>query len=235
MSLTNPYKNTIFYTRVRLLPIQMNNELYINLKNNLMKKVEKKCNKYGYINKVFKILSYSDGLISPEDFSGSSVFNIKYSANACIPVENSKIVVKIEKMNNMAILAKNGPIKVVLKYDKIFDKFKVVQGVILYTKEDGTSVQVKSGDFLIITILAKRFYNKDNFISVYGYIDSVPTEKEVSSYYEPYLEETEAIIEEKKLTEYVTFNEDDNIEDNKKETMVIKEDNYKKQSRIINI
>ena len=31
MSLTNPYKNTIFYTRVRLLPVQMNNELYINL------------------------------------------------------------------------------------------------------------------------------------------------------------------------------------------------------------
>jgi len=235
MSLTNPYKNTIFYTRVRLLPVQMNNELYINLKNNLMKKVEKKCNKYGYINKVFKILSYSDGLISPEDFSGSSVFNIKYSGNACIPVENSKIVVKIEKMNNMAILAKNGPIKVVLKYDKISDKFKVVQGILLYTKEDGSTIQVKAGDFLIITILAKRFYNKDNFISVYGYIDGIPTEKEISDFYEPYLEETEAIIEEKKLTEYVTFNEDDNIEDDKKETMVIKEDNYKKQSRIINI
>ena len=141
--LVNPYKNTIFYTRVRLLPVQMNNELYINLKNNLIKKVEKRCNKYGYINKVFKILTYSDGLINPEDFSGSAVFNIKYSGNACIPIENSKIVVRIEKMNNMAILAKNGPIKVVLKYDKISTKFNVVQGVIMYKNDNGISKTIK--------------------------------------------------------------------------------------------
>jgi hypothetical protein len=78
-------------------------------------------------------------------------------------------------------------------------------------------------------------YNKDNFISVYGYIDSIPTDIEISEYYEPYLEETETIAEEKKLTEYVTFNEDDNMDDDKKGSMVIKEDNYKNQSRIINI
>jgi DNA-directed RNA polymerase subunit E'/Rpb7 len=99
--LVNPYKNTIFYTRVRLLPVQMNNELYINLKNNLIKKVEKRCNKYGYINKVYKILSYSDGTINPEDFNASAVFDIKYSASSCIPVENTKIVVKIEKIGRV--------------------------------------------------------------------------------------------------------------------------------------
>ena len=64
--LVNPYKNTIFYTRVKLLPYQMNNELYINLKNNLVKKVEKRCNKYGYVNKVYKILSYGDGIMNTE-------------------------------------------------------------------------------------------------------------------------------------------------------------------------
>ena len=159
--LVNPYKNTIFYTRVKLLPYQMNNELYINLKNNLVKKVEKRCNKYGYVNKVYKILSYGDGIMNTEDFSGSAIFDIKYSANTCIPIENTNIIVKIEKMNNMAILAKNGAIKVVLKYDKISDKFKVVQGVILYKNK-----KIDNGDYLTVTVLAKRFYNKDNFISV---------------------------------------------------------------------
>jgi hypothetical protein len=226
--LINPYKNTIFYTRVKLLSYQMNNELYINLINNLKKKVEKKCNKYGYINKVYKILSYSDGTINPEDFNASAVFNIKYSASSCIPIENTKIVVKIEKMNNMAILAKNGPIKVVLKYDKISPKFKVVQGVILYNNNP-----VKIGDYLIISILAKRFYNKDIFISVYGYIDDIPNEKQITENYEPNIEDSELVDETSKFTEYVTFNDEEN-EDNKS-NMVIKEEEYTKQTKILDI
>jgi DNA-directed RNA polymerase subunit E'/Rpb7 len=226
--IVNPYKNTIFYTRVKLLPYQMNNELYINIKNNLKKKVEKKCNKYGYINQVIKVLSYTDGTINPEDFTGSAVFDIKYSANVCKPIENTKIIVKIEKMNNMAILAKNGPIKVVLKYDKVSNKFKTVQGTLLYGNE-----QVKVGDYLIISVLAKRFYNKDIFISVYGFIDDVPTEQEIKDNFEPNQEDAELEEETSKFTEYVTFNEDDVIED--KQGMVIKETDFTKQSRMIDL
>ena len=226
--IVNPYKNTIFYTRVKLLPYQMNNELYINLKNNLKKKVEKRCNKYGYINQVIKVLSYTDGVINAEDFTGSAIFDIKYSANVCKPIENTKIIVKIEKMNNMAILAKNGPIKVVLKYDKVSDKFKTVQGTLLYGNE-----QIKVGDYLIISVLAKRFYNKDIYISVYGFIDDVPSEQEIKDNFEPNQEDAELEEETSKFTEYVTFNEDDVVED--KQGMVIKETDFTKQSRIIDL
>jgi DNA-directed RNA polymerase subunit E'/Rpb7 len=223
--LVNPYKNTIFYTRVKLLPYQMNNELYINLKNNLVKKVEKRCNKYGYVNKVYKILSYGDGIMNTEDFSGSAIFDIKYSANTCIPIENTNIIVKIEKMNNMAILAKNGAIKVVLKYDKISDKFKVVQGVILYKNK-----KIDNGDYLTVTVLAKRFYNKDNFISVYGYIDDVPTEEQVKNFFEPSNEDLEVVQEENKMVEYATFNDDD--DEDKKNDVIVKDDEMK-QSRML--
>jgi len=230
--IVNPFRNTIFYTRVKLLPYQMNNELYINLKNNLIKKVEKKCNKYGYVNKVYKILSYTDGTINAEDFTSSAVFNIKYAANTCIPVENTKIVVKIEKMNNMAILAKNGPIKVVLKYDKISNKFKLVQGTFLYVEEKKNR-QINIGDYLIISILAKRFYNKDNFISVYGHIDDIPTDTQIKDNFEPNQDESVTVEEGNKFTEFVTFNEDDTGEE--KSEMVIKESDYTKQSRILDI
>jgi len=228
--IVNPYRNTVFYTQVKLRPYQMNNELYINLKNNLIKKVEKKCNKYGYVNKVYKMMSYSDGIINAEDFTSSAVFNIKYAANTCIPIENTKIVVKIEKMNNMAILAKNGPIKVVLKYDKISTKFKLVQGVFLYAEKNK---QINIGDYLIISILAKRFYNKDNFISVYGYIDDIPTEAEIKNNFEPNQDESVITEDENKFTEFVTFNEDDNGEE--KSDMVIKESDYTKKSKILDI
>ena len=45
----------IFYFFL-IRPQQINNDIYINLKNNLKKKVEKKCNKYGFITKIYKIL-----------------------------------------------------------------------------------------------------------------------------------------------------------------------------------
>jgi len=210
----------------------MNNELYINLKNNLIKKVEKKCNKYGYVNKVYKMISYTDGIINAEDFTSSAVFNIKYAANTCIPIENTKIVVKIEKMNNMAILAKNGPIKVVLKYDKISNKFKFVQGTFLYV-EDKKNKQINVGDYLVVSILAKRFYNKDNFISVYGYVDDIPTDNQIKSNFEPNQDETVVAEDENKFTEFVTFNEDDTEEE--KSDMVIKESDYTKKSKILDI
>lgn len=230
--IVNPYRNTIFYTQVKLRPYQMNNELYINLKNNLIKKVEKKCNKYGYVNKVYKMISYTDGIINAEDFTSSAVFNIKYAANTCIPIENTKIVVKIEKMNNMAILAKNGPIKVVLKYDKISNKFKFVQGTFLYVEEKKNK-QINVGDYLIVSILAKRFYNKDNFISVYGYVDDIPTDNQIKSNFEPNQDETVIVEDENKFTEFVTFNEDDTGEE--KSDMVIKESDYTKKSKILDI
>jgi len=40
-NLVSPYVNTEFHTRISLLPHQMNNEIYIHLKNNLKKKIEK--------------------------------------------------------------------------------------------------------------------------------------------------------------------------------------------------
>ena len=59
MSKLSPYINTELYTTVHLLPNQMNNKLYINLKKNLEEKVSKKCYKnYGYIMDVYKILDF---------------------------------------------------------------------------------------------------------------------------------------------------------------------------------
>ena len=40
--LVSPYVNTEFHTRISLSPHQMNNEIYVHLKNNLKKKNRKK-------------------------------------------------------------------------------------------------------------------------------------------------------------------------------------------------
>ncbi len=58
--LSSPYIDTELYSRILIRPQQINNDIYINLKNNLKKKVEKKCNKYGFITKIYKILDFSE-------------------------------------------------------------------------------------------------------------------------------------------------------------------------------
>ena len=40
--LSTPYKDTILYSKVCIKPHQLNNDLYLNLKNNLKKNKEKK-------------------------------------------------------------------------------------------------------------------------------------------------------------------------------------------------
>ena len=76
--LTIPYYDTELYSKVLIEPLQLNNNLYVELKNNLKFKVENKCNKYGFITKIYKILDFSDGRIITESFNASIVFNINY-------------------------------------------------------------------------------------------------------------------------------------------------------------
>jgi hypothetical protein len=45
-TLVLPIVNTILSTKVSLLPHQMNNDIYQNLKYNVAKKVEGKCNEF---------------------------------------------------------------------------------------------------------------------------------------------------------------------------------------------
>ena len=52
--ISTPYLDSELYSRILIRPQQINNDIYINLKNNLKKKVEKKCNKYGFITKIYK-------------------------------------------------------------------------------------------------------------------------------------------------------------------------------------
>ena len=56
--LVSPYKNIKQYTRISLEPYHMNSDIRNNMKLTLKKKVEKKCNKNGFIDEVYKILEY---------------------------------------------------------------------------------------------------------------------------------------------------------------------------------
>jgi DNA-directed RNA polymerase subunit E'/Rpb7 len=180
--LVSPYVNTEFYSRISLLPHQMNNEIYIHLKNNLKQKIEKKCNKFGYVTKLYKILDYSDGEIIPENFDSSSIFNIKYSCRVCLPIEKTNIICKIDLQNKALIKAVNGPIIAIIKMNQLnSEKFTTNnKGDIIYNKNNKI---ITVGDHIIIHILALNFFSGDERQIILGSLIDIPTSDQIKEFY----------------------------------------------------
>ncbi|AYV79539.1 MAG: DNA-directed RNA polymerase, subunit E'/Rpb8 [Faunusvirus sp.] len=180
--LINPYVNTEMSTRVSLMPNQLNNDIYINLKQNLKRRVEAKCNKYGYVTQVFKILSHTDGVIPPENLMAAVTYNVTYSCQLCIPMEDTQIICKIKIINKDILTAENGPILVVKMHEMNETKFAVDNmDNLIYVD---TKEKIVAGMYMKITVKTKRFYQGDSVIYVIGKLDDIPSEAEVKKYFE---------------------------------------------------
>lgn len=184
-NINSPYINTEYHTRVDLVPYQMNNDVYKNLKINLKKDIEKKCNKYGYVVKVFKITDYSHGIIEPENFLASAIYNVKFSCRMCIPSIKTKLICVISNTNKALIVAENGPIISVITTKNVnYTNFIVDNnGILNHKKKDGTSQQLKSKDIIKITVIATKFNKGDNNIKIFGFLEDIASKEEKEMYY----------------------------------------------------
>ena len=63
----SPYKNLIQYSRIQLQPYQLNSDIESNMELVLQQKLEKKCNRYGYIDKIYRITEYEEGIMRKEN------------------------------------------------------------------------------------------------------------------------------------------------------------------------
>ena len=104
MSLVSPYKNIFQYTRISLAPHNLNSDIKNKIIFKLKNSIEKKCNKNGFIENIYEIAEYKDGIIMNEDFSGNVIFNIKYYCKLCLPVINTAIIGQIKLINQELIL-----------------------------------------------------------------------------------------------------------------------------------
>jgi DNA-directed RNA polymerase subunit E'/Rpb7 len=214
-----PIINTVLSTKVALLPKQMNNDIYYNLKHNIEKKVQGKCNEFGYVIKVLKIENYSDGEVEGENFTGSAVYNIRYLASLCIPVEKTQIICKIENINNAIILATHGPISCVITPDNINTTIFVNEIGKYYYNLNNSRTELKKGDLVKLTVLSKKLYKNDIMISL-GFLDQIAVQGEIDNYYKPELFNPDQQVEE--TVELVEFHEDDIDEDDKNQIEKVK-------------
>ena len=207
--LSAPYKDTILYSKVCIKPHQLNNDLYLNLKNNLKKNKEKKNNEYGYITKIYKILDFNDGEVIPENFDASVIYNVSFSCRLCKPILNQKIICKIEFINKLFIKSINGPIISVtlVKSEDMSNKFSINN--INEVQYKLTKKKLVPNDYITIVVKGMKFESKDQKIIITSYLEDVPNEDEIKKYFNEKFD-SEKIEEIKNEIDENSENEDDN-------------------------
>lgn len=180
MKLVSPYRNIKQYTRISIEPYNMNSDIKNNMKIVLKKKVEKKCNKNGYIFEVYRILEYSDGIMPPENLNSSAIYNITYHCKICIPVENTIIIGQVKVINQELVVAINGPIMFFIPKENVDNN--------IWDIPDGylnrlTKKKLISGDYVKIHVVNKRINQNDVQIKAIGKLLDLATEKEVEQYF----------------------------------------------------
>jgi DNA-directed RNA polymerase subunit E'/Rpb7 len=215
-----PCKDKVLYTKILLNPNQMNNDIYLNLKKNLIEKLEGKCIVDGYIVKVYKIMEYSNGIIEAENFTGGAVFNIKYLAKVCVAIKESVIIGKITEYlpNANFVLAEFGNIiKIIFtknERDINTTNFTIGNDKSIIHNESQNKLQV--GSFVKLQLKTIRYYNNDIYIKCMAYLENLPTKEEIDKFV--YVDENnkEQQLDNKQT---IYYNEDNEIEE--KTTMSI--------------
>ena len=116
--MNNPFIDTMLYATVALHPSQLNNNIYSNLKQNLIEKYERRCYKdYGYICKIYEIIKRDNGILIPEDLNSSAIFKVKFSCRLCHPLENTQIICKVNQTTDLFISLVSEPIHIIVTTD----------------------------------------------------------------------------------------------------------------------
>jgi len=158
----------------------MNSDIRNNMKIVLKKKLEKKCNKNGYIDEVYKIILHSNGIMIPENLNGSAIYNIAYHCRLCIPIENSIIVAYIKMISSDLIVAINGPLFIFIPKSYIDNNiWDIPEGFV----NKKTSKKLAVSNYVKIQILDKRINQGDTQIKIMGKLLDFASEDDIEKYY----------------------------------------------------
>jgi DNA-directed RNA polymerase subunit E'/Rpb7 len=180
MKLSSPYRNIKQYTRISIEPYQLNSDIKNNMKLVLKKKVEKKCNKVGFIDEVYRIIEYSDGIMPLENLNGNIIYNITYHCKICIPIENTFIIGNIRVINQELVVAINGPIMIFIPKENIdTNLWDIPEGYL----NKHNKKKLLAGDYVQIQIVDKRINQNDSQIKTIGKLLDYATPEDVELYF----------------------------------------------------
>jgi DNA-directed RNA polymerase subunit E'/Rpb7 len=158
----------------------MNSDIKNNMKIVLKKKVEKKCNKNGFIDEVYRILEYSDGMMPAENLNGCAIYNITYHCRICIPVENTILIGQVRVINQELVVATNGPIMFFIPKENVDNNIWDIPDGYL---NKNMKRKLKAGDYIKIQVIDKRINQNDSQIKSIGRLIDFATSEEVDKYF----------------------------------------------------
>ena len=199
--LVSPYKNTTQFTKVQIKPHMMNSDIQNVMKLVLRKKVEKRCNKFGFIDEVYKIEKFDEEDLRPENLSGCANFYISYHCRLCLPIENSVIIAQVKAINQELILAVNGPIMIFIPKDNVDNNVWDVTDKFLHR---GDKSNLKANQFIKIEVINKRINQGDHQIKVIGKLLEFAKENEIEKFF------GSVIIKEEDVSDVNANDEDEN-------------------------
>ena len=204
--MTSPYINTTLTTQIQIRPDQMDNRLYLNLKENLSRKLVGKCYKdNGCIVELYKILDYSTPHLIAEDFTSSARTSVMFSCKICKPLEKQEITCRVVAVTKIFLTAENGPIRVIITPDRINETnfFKDNTNNLRFRNESGSQL-IKSGDFVKVLISNIEYIHGDKRIKVIGVLNSVASDNDIERFYEDLHSKLDEPVEQTEQTETKT-------------------------------
>lgn len=214
-NLIYPCKNDILHTKITLHPHQIQTDLYLNLKKNLINKVEKKCTKDGFITKVHKITNSSNGILSPENFTSAAVCDVEYVANICYVAVDIIIIAKIASSNtnmNFLLSVFGNIIRIITACNTRDLNTKVFtignDKSIIHIPTQHT---ITTGDYVKIQIKSIKFFQNDTVIKCMGVLYDMPTQEEIQKF--AYKDDVINTVQFEEQTKNVYYNEENEIED----------------------
>ena len=195
--LVSPYKDVTQYTKIQIKPHMMNSDIKNIMKLVLRKKVEKRCNKNGFIDEVHRIETFEAEDMRPENLSGAVNFDISYHCRLCIPIENSLIIAQVKAINQELILAQNGPVMIFIPKDNIDQNVWDVTDKFMHMKN---KINLKVNNYIKVEVMNKRINQGDHQIKIIGQLVNLASEDEINNYYgsiiTPDLEQDEEVNEQ---------------------------------------
>ena len=226
----SPYITTVLTAAVSLEPSQMNNNIYKNLKSNLIRRFEGKCFKdYGFVVKIYDIVKYSDGYIIAENPKSAARFYVTFTCKLCFPLLKKQIICKIEKANRLIMKLNNGPINALITTkDRINpDIFTIDQKTgNLMAKKNDKMVPVTIGSYVKITIESRQFNDQDIMIMTMGQLEDIATDEEVKQSYQ-----SEFGIDN--MIEYDDYIKEELVDDNMQQDNEDKDEDENSESDVV--
>lgn len=192
-TIISPYKNLIQYTKIQLQPYQLNSDIENNMELVLQQKIEKKCNKYGYVDKVYEITEYEEGYLRKENLSGVVNFNITYNCRICLPIENTILIGKIAAINQELVMLTNGPIVIFVPKVNIDTNIWNISSV--FTRNSDNK-NLEKNNLVKVLINKVKVNQNDTQIKCIGTLMDFPSDNEIEKYYGMVVENNEENTEE---------------------------------------